>query len=260
VVDEATKLRRLGVPEDDLKAAQEMRRRQANLGAPVLSLSVICGITVPRRGAGASGGDPTQFRNRQLRGKSAGQQAALLTRVAALGLESPSAQLLGRRIATELDELFEAPVHQEFDFMRGNVTLAHHYQDIIEDRLTKSGSSPAQQSTALAILWTLTRFLAWQSYEVTIGASEIATRKCLDKVTVSKALKLLESIGAISQVKRGRRKVILITPEGAYRGSIDHHTETATKFRFEVIKGGRAKPDGEQIDIEDAIAATAATI
>lgn len=255
MVDEATKLRRLGVPEADLKTAEEMRRRQKNLGAPVLSLSEICGVTVPRRGTGANAGDPKEFRNRQLRGKNAGQQAALLSRVAALSVEGVSKQLRVRQIATELDELFEKPTHQEFDFMRGNVSLAHQYQDIIEDRLLKSDASAAQQSMALSILWTLTRFLAWQSYEVSITAAELAERKHLDKALVSRSLKLLESIGAISQVKRGRRKVIMITPEGVYRGSIDHHTETATKFRFEVIEGGRKKPDGEQIDIEDAIAA-----
>ena len=52
-------------------------------------------------------------------------------------------------------------------------------------------------------------------------------------------LKLLEEIGAIQRVKRGRTKVITVTPEGAFRGNVNEHGRTVERYRLDVIEGGR---------------------
>ena len=52
-------------------------------------------------------------------------------------------------------------------------------------------------------------------------------------------LKLLEDVGAIRRVKRGRTKVITVTPEGAFRGNVNEHGKTVERYRLDVIEGGR---------------------
>ena len=53
-------------------------------------------------------------------------------------------------------------------------------------------------------------------------------------------LKLLEEIGAIRRVKRGRVKVITVTPEGAFRGNINHHAQAVERYKLDVIDGGKS--------------------
>ncbi|MBD0274956.1 MAG: ArsR family transcriptional regulator, partial [Acetobacteraceae bacterium] len=52
---------------------------------------------------------------------------------------------------------------------------------------------------------------------------------------ISASLKVLEEVGAIRRVKRGRTKVITVTPEGAYRGNIHNHAETVDRYKAEVF-------------------------
>ena len=56
---------------------------------------------------------------------------------------------------------------------------------------------------------------------------------------MSRAIDLLEQVGAIHRVKRGRVKIITVTPEGAFRGNIHNHAKTVEKFRLDVIDGGK---------------------
>ena len=52
------------------------------------------------------------------------------------------------------------------------------------------------------------------------------------------ALKL-EQVGAIHRVKRGRVKIIAVTPEGAFRGTVHNHAKAVEKFKLDVIEGGK---------------------
>jgi hypothetical protein len=53
---------------------------------------------------------------------------------------------------------------------------------------------------------------------------------------MAEALALLERVGAIHRVKRGRTKVITVTPEGAFRGSIDDHPAAVARYSAEVVQ------------------------
>ncbi|MFE1423940.1 hypothetical protein ACFW8D_34790, partial [[Kitasatospora] papulosa] len=59
-----------------------------------------------------------------------------------------------------------------------------------------------------------------------------------DKAQMARALDLLEKVGAIHRVKRGRVKVITVTPEGAFRGNVNNHAKAVERFRLDVIDGG----------------------
>jgi len=52
-------------------------------------------------------------------------------------------------------------------------------------------------------------------------------------------LKLLEDVGAIRRVKRGRAKIITVTPEGAFRGNVNNHGAAVERYRLDVIEGGK---------------------
>ena len=66
----------------------------------------------------------------------------------------------------------------------------------------------------------------------TIAASVVAVLRCtktaadlcrltgIAKPHMSVCLDLLERVGAIGRVKRGRVKLITVTPEGAFRGNV----------------------------------------
>jgi DNA-binding transcriptional ArsR family regulator len=151
-----------------------------------------------------------------------------------------------REVAAKLKELARRPVQTEFDFFGGNVSVAHAYHDTVRDRLLASGATPAERTTAQAVLSEVLRWLGWQTYECTRSASDIAQQTGLDPAIVSTALALLESVGAITRVKRGRTKIITVTPEGAYRGDITHHAEAVDRYRSEVVPLRRTtRRDGE---------------
>ena len=53
-------------------------------------------------------------------------------------------------------------------------------------------------------------------------------------------LKLLEEVGAIKRVKRGRTKIITVTPEGAFRGNVNNHAKAVERYKLDVIEGGKS--------------------
>ncbi len=57
---------------------------------------------------------------------------------------------------------------------------------------------------------------------------------------MARALDLLEQVGAIQRVKRGRVKVITVTPEDAFRGNVNAHGQTVERYKLDVIEGGKA--------------------
>lgn len=46
-------------------------------------------------------------------------------------------------------------------------------------------------------------------------------------------------VDAIHRVKRGRVKIITVTPEGAFRGNVHNHAKAVEKFKLDVIEGGK---------------------
>ena len=121
------------------------------------------------------------------------------------------------------------------------MSIAHQYQDAVTDRLRNSGQSLAKQHQALAVLWQITRYLGWQSYECTKTAADLSDITGITPNHMSPILKLLEEIGAIQRVKRGRVKVITVTPEGAFRGNIHNHAQAVERYKLDVIDGGKNK-------------------
>jgi DNA-binding MarR family transcriptional regulator len=172
-------------------------------------------------------------------------QAALLLDQQALQERSPERALKARNAAKAAKEL-SAAQQLEFDFFGGgNVSIAFQYQDAVTERLRNSRKSLAKQHQALAVLWQITRHLGWQSYECSKTASDLCDLTGITPNNMTPILKLLEEVGAIKRVKRGRVKVITVTPEGAFRGNIHNHAQSVERYKLDVIDGGK-KTDTEE--------------
>ena len=118
------------------------------------------------------------------------------------------------------------------------MSIAFQYQDAVTERLFATAPTTTKAKEALSILWTICRRLGWQTYECTKIVSQLCDITGNKPSNMSKALDLLEHVGAIHRVKRGRVKVITITPEGAFRGNINEHGKTVERFKLDVIEGG----------------------
>lgn len=244
-------LRQKGVSGEDIEAAKEHQERQRKSGAPVLSIAAIVGVAgrnlKPRPGSPAE--RTIDFTRRALRKRGLLGQAALLADQAALGLTNPYEAEEVRAASAVLKKVSKT-VQLEFDFFRGgNMSIAFQYQDAVTERLRKAAPSLAKQHEALAVLWQICRHLGWQSYECSKTAADLCGFMGMKAPNMATALDLLEQVGAIRRVKRGRVKIITVTPEGAFRGDLNHHAEAVQRYKLEVIEGGKAA-DG-QIDLED---------
>ena len=71
--------------------------------------------------------------------------------------------------------------------------------------------------------------------ECTRTASDIALQTGRLPKTVFEHLTLLQRVGAVTRVKRGRTKIITVTPEAASCGEIGNHAETVDRYRAEVL-------------------------
>ncbi|MCB5946109.1 ArsR family transcriptional regulator, partial [Acidocella sp. KAb 2-4] len=67
-------------------------------------------------------------------------------------------------------------------------------------------------------------------------AADLAEMRGIDKAHMARTLALLERVGAISRVKRGRSKIIAVTPEGAFRGDLSRHGEAVARYSAEVVQ------------------------
>ncbi|MFE1145515.1 hypothetical protein, partial [Streptomyces rochei] len=156
----------------------------------------------------------------------------------ALQESSPERAMQARKAAQAAKEL-SSTQQLEFDFFGGgNVSIAFQYQDAVTERLFESAKTTAQAYHAQAVLWQICRNLGWQSYECTKTAADLCETMRTDKAQMARALDLLEKVGAIHRVKRGRVKVITVTPEGAFRGNVNNHAKAVERFRLDVIDGG----------------------
>ena len=179
--------------------------------------------------------------DRALRRRGAYDQAALLLDQQALRESSPERAAKAREAALAAKEL-SASNQLEFDFFGGgNVSIAFQYQDAVTERLRNSGQSLAKQHQALAVLWQITRYLGWQNYECTKTAADLCEISQIKPSHMADTLKLLEEVGAIQRVKRGRTKIITVTPEGAFRGNVNSHAQAVERYKLDVIDGGKSE-------------------
>ena len=231
-------LRRSGVSQEDIELAKATQAAQRRNGAPVQSIAVLVGAAQPRQHH--SPNPPADLTDRALRRRGAYDQAALLADQQALQESSPERALKARQAATTLKEL-SASNQIEFDFFGGgNVSIAFQYQDAVTERLFEAAPTTTKAKEALSILWTICRHLSWQSYECTKTAVQLCELTRTDKAQMARALDLLEEVGAIRRVKRGRVKTITVTPEGAFRGNVNKHAEAVERYKLDVIDGGKA--------------------
>ena len=229
----------MGVSQDDIEIAkitQAAQRRTA--GAKVLSLAAIMGVTEPRKKR-FNPNPPVSLTERALRKRGSYDQAALLLDQKALQESSPERALKARELAKGAKEL-SATTQLEFDFFGGgNVSIAFQYQDAVTERLFEAAPTTTKAKEAAMILWTICRHLGWQSYECSKTATDLCEITRTKKPNMTNALNLLEKVGAIHRVKKGRIKIITVTPEGAFRGNVNTHAEAVERYRLDVIDGGK---------------------
>lgn len=226
-------LRALGVSDEDIQTGLALQERQRQSGATVLSLAQICGIAAP-----PNRNKPVDFTVQAQRRRGSYDQAALLLDQSALSETSHERAELARQ-ASRIAKDLSASAQIEFDFFRGgNMSIGHQYHDAVSERLRSAAPSTAKRNEALAILWTICRHMIWESYECTKTAADLCDMLDADPAHMSRALDLLESVGAIKRVKVRRTKVITVTPEGVFRGNINKHAQAVEKYRFGVIDGG----------------------
>ena len=230
-------LRRLGITSEDIDMARTTQEAQRRNGSPVQSIAVLVGAAQPRQRPNLN--PPVDLTDRALRRRGAYDQAALLLDQQALRESSPERAAKAREAALAAKEL-SASNQLEFDFFGGgNVSIAFQYQDAVTERLFEAAKTTAQAKEAGMILWVICRHLAWQSYECSKTAADLCEITHTKPPHMANALKLLEEVGAIRRVKRGRNKIITVTPEGAFRGNVNNHAQAVERYRLDVIEGGK---------------------
>ena len=234
-------LRRSGVSQEDIELAKATQAAQRRNGAPVQSIAVLVGAALPRQRPNPN--PPTDLTDRALRRRGTYDQAALLLDQQALQESSPERAERAREAAKTAKDL-GASTQIEFDFFGGNVSIAFQYQDAVTERLFEAAPTTTKAKEAGMILWIICRHLSWQSYECSKTAADLCEITRTDKAQMARALDLLEQVGAIRRVKRGRNKIITVTPEGAFRGNVNNHAQAVERYRLDVIEGG--KPDKEK--------------
>lgn len=230
-------LRQMGVPQEDIEIAKQTQAAQRRNGSPVQSIGVIVGAVQKRQKHNPN--PPTNLTDRAMRKRGTYDQAALLLDQQALQESSPERAMKARAAAKAAKEL-SAAQQLEFDFFGGgNVSIAFQYQDAVTARLFEAAKTTAQAYHAQAVLWQICRNLGWQTYECTKTAADLCEIMHTDKAQMARALDLLEQVGAIHRVKRGRVKIITVTPEGAFRGNVNNHAQAVERFKLDVIEGGK---------------------
>ena len=236
-------LRSLGVSEEDIALARTTQEAQRRTGSLVQSIGALVGLVRPRSLSDPT--PPTNLTDRALRRRGTYDQAALLLDQQALQESSPERAEKAREAARAAKEL-SAAQQVEFDFFGGgNVSIAFQYQDAVTQRLRNSGQSLAKQHQALAVLWQITRYLGWQTYECSKTAADLCDLTGITPNNMSPILALLEEVGAIKRIKRGRTKIITVTPEGAFRGNVNNHAQAVERYKLDVIEGGKSDQTSE---------------
>jgi len=225
-------LRRRGHSAEDIalaKATQEAHRRA---GAPYRTMAeILAGKQARSRPA-----DVVDLTARQLRRRGTYGQAALLADQAALAETDPEIAEQARKAADTLAALARKPNQLELSLYGGpNVTLSTPYVEQVRTKLMASDATTAERNAAMATVLLITTNLEWGGYTCKLLAADLAEMQGMQKADMARTLALLEQIGAISRVKKGRTKIIAVTPEGAFRGRIDDHAGTVARYKAEVI-------------------------
>jgi len=226
-----------GISQEDIDLAHQTQEAQRKSGAPVLPIAVIVGVQDRRPKASK----PTDLIDRQLRKRGIYDQAALMLDRQALTERTPERAMKARELAQGAKDL-SASQQIEFDFLGGgNVSIAFQYQDAVTERLFAHAPTTTKAKEAMSILWTICRHLGWQSFECTKTARDLCEITRTKESNMHHALKLLEEVGAIKRTKKGRVKIITVTPEGAYRGNINNHAKAVERYKLDVIEGGASQ-------------------
>lgn len=221
-------LRKMGFSDEDIELAKATRDAQISQGLRPHSLAAICGAV------------PTRMNDHALRRRSSYEQAALLLDQQAM-LEPDFKRATQAREASRKAKRLASPKQGEWDFFGGgNMSTGHEFYDAVTERLAALDITPAQQGLAEATMMRIGRNLKWESYECEWTASDLARAARLDEARMSRILKILEDVGAIYRVRLHREKVIVVNPEGMFRGNINKHRDIAADFRLRVIEGGNA--------------------
>ena len=233
-------LRRRGYSHADIELARKQREAELRSGgSPRSLLAVLAG----KSGKSPPGVAPADLTARQLRVRGVYGQAALMVDQKALTERDPLCAIEVRTASGILKKWAGRPAQQEFNFFMANTTTGHQYHDAILERLKATGAPASERRTALAALGLIIRWVGWQTYECQKSAADLADLLDMHKAGMTRTLNLLEKVGAIARVKRGRTKVITVTPEGAYRGDINRHAEAVDRYRAEVVP--LRQPTGE---------------
>jgi len=234
MAESIAKLKRQGYSNELIRTAQLTREANIKAGAPARTLAeVLAGQPARPRSTAA----PEDLTPRQLRRHGSYGQAAVLAEMAALTEKDPDRAEKARYHASGLKALAHKPDQLEFDYFRGgNMSIGHQFIDTIQDRLLETKATPAERHAAIATLMFIIRHLGWQDYTCTKIAAELADRLGVKPQDMKDSLALLESVRAIKRVKRGRTKVITVTPEGAFRGDVNRHAEVVNRYKAEVVQ------------------------
>ena len=187
--------------------------------------------------------EPSSLTERQLRKRGRYGAAALLTDQEALTEKDSDRALKARHASAILKELAHKPVQLEFDFFKGNRMIADDFHDAVRDRLKAVPDiTAAQRTQAMAVLQEIMRWVPWEDQVCSKTATEIADSLDLKRQNVAVSVQLLESIGAIRRVARGRTKVITVTPEGSFRGRVDQHAAAVDSYKKTLADAGNVVP------------------
>ena len=229
-------LRRRGHADDDIRVARIVQDAQRRCGVEVHTLNQIIAGRKP------AATEPASLTERQLRKRGRYGAAALLTDQEALQERDTDRALKARHASAILKELACKPVQLEFDFFKGNWSVADEYHDTIRDRIHALDMPLGRRTMATAVLAEVMRWIPWEESACSKTAAEIADLLKAREIDVSTALKTLEEVGAIHRIKRGRTKLIYVNPEGAYRGNVNHHAAAVAAYRNVLTEAGNVVP------------------
>ena len=172
----------------------------------------------------------TKLTERQLKKHGYLGQAAILLRKAAISDPSIDVRKEARELANKAEELSNH-VQLSFNLIGGkNAMIGHEYYDAVMAELK---GKPLWRNAF--VLWMeIAHNIPWEDYVCSLNAAELGDKLEMSESQVSQGLKLLEQVGAIKRIKRGRTKAITITPEGVYRGQVTDHQSVVKRYKAEV--------------------------
>ncbi len=229
-------LRRRGVDDDTIKTAKLIQGAQRRQRCKVQTINQII------NGVSQLEPDPADLTVRQLRKRGRIGQAALLLDQEAIAEPDLLKKTRLRFLSREAKILAEKPAKLEFDFFKGNWSVAEEFHDTIRDRIHALPLTLPKRTMAIAVMAEVIRWLPWEDAACSKTAAEIADLLKARPKDVSEALQTLEQVGAIRRAARGRTKLIYVNPEGAYRGNVNHHAEAVGTYKKAMKDAGNVIP------------------